>query len=95
MILTSKEPVDIRLGIVYANATEADYYSRDGLTWDATADALEYVYTSYDFKLSIGDSFRTIDMTGYSLKGLPHETLQWVDRIEKRIAAEKEGSKDA
>jgi hypothetical protein len=95
MILTSKITVDQRLGLVYNNALDSDYYSRDGLTWDETADAPEYSFTSYDFKVSIGDAIRTIDPFGYSLKGLPNEVLQWVDRVEKRMAASIEESADA
>lgn len=95
MILTSNIIVDQRLGLVYNNALESDYYSRDGLTWDETASGPEYANTSYDFKLAIGDSIRTINPFGYTLKGLSHEALQWVDRVEKRVESEKEASPDA
>lgn len=95
MNLISKDIVDARLGRVYANAVDSDYYSRDGVTWDKTADALEYIHTSHYFKFSIGESLRAVDPLGYSLKGLPHETLQWVDRIEKRMEASKEQNSNA
>jgi hypothetical protein len=95
MILTSKIPVDQRLGLVYQYALDSDYYSRDGLTWDETADAPEYSNTSYDFRLSIGDSIRAIDPFGYSLKGLPVETLKWIDRVESRMNSSQEQTPNA
>jgi hypothetical protein len=82
--MTENKLLSHRFGEALHMAEESDFYSRNGKTWDKTANDIGYFYTSYDFKKSIIEEMNMLDPASTSLDGLSDEVLAFLDRVESR-----------
>ncbi len=85
------EPISYLLGRVFKNAVESDFYSKDGLTWDETADGIEYLERGQEFGRSLIKSAQKVD-TGSTadMSRASEELLKLIERVEARNGEESE-----
>ena len=73
-----------RLSKVFNDAEESDFYSKDGLTWDKTADDISFYLMWGKFRRSLLEETGMLDQQSTSLDGLSEEALAFINRVETR-----------
>lgn len=82
---TAKEPLSHRLGRAFRDAKDSDFYSRDGQTWDETADGIEFFQRSYQFKLKLVKDAQVVDTGSTSdMNRASKELKSLLSRVEAR-----------
>ena len=84
--MEQNEILSHRFSKALGKAEESDFYSRDGVTWDETANDLSFYLVWTRFRRSIIEEMNMMDPSATSLEGLSDEVLAFLDRVESRGA---------